>query len=374
MSHLFLVYDSICGTAFYSQVLQPIFRLASKQGVESVLLVSFEVDLGRAKLELDNIGPSLPKNVEIRIIPRVAFWGGWTLSLAANHLEKYFKEIRFEAVVCRGIFAAEILSRALSRHLDDVRLERRVRVYKDPVSSPVGSVEVLIPGLVREEIFLIDKRKMVFKRLFLYFKACIFSFLARSVEASVFSKRFLRAALVENVRYLASSFSLARFLAEECEVVPARVSVLPNPKFEVDLDEKLEVRVAVRRELGIENDVSLYCYSGGMQSWQSFDLNVEKFLEVKKSQQDAHLLVLTRDLEVAQQTLSDFSVSDKDYTLLSLEPDQVHRYLLACDFGLLLREHNLVNWTARPIKALEYLQAGLLIIHNNSIEWVIRNS
>jgi hypothetical protein len=39
---------------------------------------------------------------------------------------------------------------------------------------------------------------------------------------------------------------------------------------------------------------------------------------------------------------------------------------------MIMREANIVNWTSRPIKAIEYLKAGLEIIHNGTIQWIVR--
>lgn len=51
----------------------------------------------------------------------------------------------------------------------------------------------------------------------------------------------------------------------------------------------------------------------------------------------------------------------------TLPPSSVHSALLQCDYGIILRENNITNRVASPIKIAEYLHAGLKVILSPNI-------
>lgn len=51
----------------------------------------------------------------------------------------------------------------------------------------------------------------------------------------------------------------------------------------------------------------------------------------------------------------------------TLPPSSVHSALLQCDYGIILRENNITNRVASPIKIAEYLYAGLKVILSPNI-------
>ena len=364
-----IIFDGICNNVFFSQVIEPLTKL----NAEAVILVSFEIDREKAKQKLSQIKETIPANFKIKIIPRFAFLGNWTLSVTANHLVPVLQGKFFDQIICRGIFAAQILSHATEKLFEQERLNKQLRFDAQPTDPITNHATIYIAGLAREEVFLIDKHLPIWTKSLLWIKAHLFSWLAKSVEANIFTQQPFKSTIIPRTEYQFCCEELGKHLTSKFAIPPNISSTTPNPSFKLDTKEKLAARDKVREKLNIAPETEVYVYSGGMQSWQSFDLNLEKFLEIQNKNKNTHILVLTKNLPLATKIIKHSQIKKPNYTLLCLEPQNVMEYLFACDYGLLMREHNLVNWTSRPVKALEYRQAGLLTIHNNSVAWVIKN-
>lgn len=50
-----------------------------------------------------------------------------------------------------------------------------------------------------------------------------------------------------------------------------------------------------------------------------------------------------------------------------LSPSEVPEYLLAADYGLLIRENSITNYVASPVKFAEYLSCGLKVIISSEL-------
>ena len=116
-------------------------------------------------------------------------------------------------------------------------------------------------------------------------------------------------------------------------------------------------RDQARIELGVAQDALLVAYSGTLAAWQMPDASVRLFQALKTSRPDARLLFLTPDTDAAAKVLAAAGVEDA--LLRSAPPGEAARLLTAADYGLLLRQDDLVNRVACPVKFGEYLACGV---------------
>ena len=134
-------------------------------------------------------------------------------------------------------------------------------------------------------------------------------------------------------------------------------------------DEKLfkpsarDERLAVRHALGIHDNAPLLVYVGSsMQGKYCGREMFEFFKAVRAIRKDAHLLLLTSSPEEAGVLLNDYENLRIFCHVKQLPPENVPRFLGACDLGLVLIHPKFSMQAVAPIKLGEYLLCGLPVV------------
>lgn len=127
-----------------------------------------------------------------------------------------------------------------------------------------------------------------------------------------------------------------------------------------------EKRNFLRVKNKIENRL-IMVYSGTIVSWQMFDEIVNLFKIFKSIEKRAFFLVATPHRDEALNILTEKEISNKDFLIETAVGNELGDLLIQGDFGVLLREPNLINSVASPIKFSEYLAAGLPLIISHGI-------
>jgi hypothetical protein len=142
-------------------------------------------------------------------------------------------------------------------------------------------------------------------------------------------------------------------------IIPCTV----NKKIEeIQLNEKIINES--RYKQGITFSDVVFIYSGSVAGWQSFDV-LQLFLRqlldeninnkiIFLSEPDQKIIQLQNEYpnRVIQKKVNPFEVSD---------------YLLAADYGLLIREDSITNKVASPVKFAEYLSCGLKVLISENL-------
>jgi hypothetical protein len=119
-----------------------------------------------------------------------------------------------------------------------------------------------------------------------------------------------------------------------------------------------EKRVRVRKELNLSNDdICIVFSSGGSANWQ----NSEIVMDILRHNDKVKVLNLAKKEIIHNRVINRF-----------VPYREMPSYLCAADFGLIIRNDNIVNNVACPVKLVEYYSCGLPVIHNNTIA-MIRN-
>lgn len=116
---------------------------------------------------------------------------------------------------------------------------------------------------------------------------------------------------------------------------------------------------AVRAELGWSLDDKIMVYAGSTVGWQSLALVEKQLAPLLEADPKMKLLFLC---EEAPETISLKQRFPDQVERRWLPHEQVRRYLMACDIGILLREDSLTNRVASPTKFAEYISAGLPVL------------
>ena len=136
-----------------------------------------------------------------------------------------------------------------------------------------------------------------------------------------------------------------------------------NPIFEnVDVSEN-SIKKS-RDLLGFKADEIIFVYSGSIAGWQSFEL-LNDFLNKNLASSSKHKVLFLSEMD------KHISELQKKFPLQVLNKKvhqtEVPNYLLAGDYGILIREQSITNKVASPVKFAEYLCCGLGIIISENL-------
>lgn len=379
----FILYDGIGNSVFTGYTLPKIAELCGLQPEERFLLISFELDLQLAHRLLEKI--SWPNNLEVRFFARLAFvpWGKWGLKLATGVLYEFWLENRTRSITCRGPLATWICLNSL----------RRVSEFLKPKSDndpytilwPAVKFEwlnelditVWVPGLAAQELALLYQYKANVASNWFAAKLWIglrniYSKALNAIEAEVYDRHNLLCSFSQpKVRWQVVAQAMANYLVETWNANPLQIKVASGRDWYQHPSVSSQTKQELRQSLGLPQDVKIVVYSGGCQPWQGIDKLVQFFKQHILDYPNRFLLLLSLDDQVMSEAFREFQdLHAKRFLLLKVAHQQVHAYLQACDLGILLRPYGPVNWVSRPIKCLEFLKAGLPILHNSAVGWL----
>ena len=111
-----------------------------------------------------------------------------------------------------------------------------------------------------------------------------------------------------------------------------------------------------------------FVYVGGMSKWQMFDQTLYLFESISKIlETEVELTIVTNEIEKAKQITDGTNLRDKQIKFVSLKQSEVLLFLKIFDFGFLIRDLNIINETASPVKFLEYISCGVIPIVSDFI-------
>lgn len=108
-----------------------------------------------------------------------------------------------------------------------------------------------------------------------------------------------------------------------------------------------------------------FVYAGGFQVWQCVDRMLLVFKEIQKLIPNAHLTILSQDLEIAKSSIEKMELNHVEAKYIPrAELDvEMRKY----KYGFLLRENTVINKVATPTKMGTYLAAGIIPIFTTAV-------
>ena len=339
---IFIVYDGVKNSVFQSQVLQPILDELKNNELLSATIISFEPNIKNAENFCTTL--SSHPNLKFKFFKRLPFFGKISLLPAIFSFRKFCKTQLFSQITARGPLAGYILCNTW---------------------PPNTNILIQARGLCAEE-YRYTKHKTHRNFLQKLWDKFTFSSL-ENIEHEVYGNKSIK---IEAVSLALKDYLITAFGAEPANIF---IAVKDIPKA-VDKYQAIVWRGQVRDELGISDGAIVYCYSGSFRPWQCAKETVESFAFEYFKDKDSFMLILTQDQEPFQKELEKLKIPETSYKILSVKPQELYKYLCAANFGMLLREPDVINWVSRPTKMLEYQACGLKIIHNYAVAWLTKNS
>lgn len=361
----FLVYDGIHNSVFESQVVMPLLEQLERSKNLEITLVCFEKKIPDEK----TITSKIPSHNRLHVMfcRRWSFLGKYSFYPAVRGLTKMLLAYRCHAITARGPLAGFVAFQALAalarKHPD--------RLRKD-AQDPMPTLTVQARGLCAEEYRYANMRGL--SRGFTYvIKKKIYTSLA-TLEWEVYRNKrktdYPAHVMIEAVSPALKQYLVDHFRADESKIIIA-VNDIPS---QVAVDQVATWREQARAELAIPSDAVVYCYSGSFKVWQCAQQTVAAFVYEYEKNAHACMLILTQDKKPFETELAKYTIPHSAYRILTVAPSDLYFYLSAGNYGMLLRESDVINWVSRPTKMLEYKAVGLKIIHNNTIAWLVQRS
>lgn len=310
---LYLTYNDTHSGIYSSQVID-VVKFLRKELHKEIRLVSL-ISLRNFLLNRRKIKDELPDAIVVPMVPGISRW-------AYNHISLW--------ILCLFLQPKIIIGRSvLATHLALKNKKKGLKIIYDGRGAIAAEWEEY---KVVEDKILLSQIKQLEKE----------AILSTDYRIAVSHK------LVEfwKMEYGYSAFTHA--------VIPCTL----NKLFE-DVNLSSGAILKARTELGLLEDDIVFVYSGSVAGWQSFALLYNFLAPILNSESLVKILFLT----------------DKDENITKLEhefpgriickkvaPDNVPDYLLAADYGLLIREKSITNKVASPVKFAEYLACGLPVV------------
>ena len=326
-SILFITDGSILSPILNSQGL-PLLNFLGKKGVRTIIY-SFEqrtIDLTYSnkikavKNKFPNVIYYYTNEIQKTFIP------SWILSIfiSIKTINRIIEEHEIGIVHCRSLFPAligfyfKLIKRKKIKFLYD---NRGVRI--------------------QEEIFMGRwKEKSLKVYLLSWFEKKFLGFSDSIVVVSSFFKS-----------YLISTYKNLKLESNKINIIPNRtfINKIQNNAFQ-NKDEK-----------------PIVVFSGSAARWQSLNEIEAVFKSAQQVFKSINFRILTYHPEGFKNIFNESPALKKNISIREVAPENVFNELIVCHFGLLLRENNIINKVASPLKFAEYLSAGLTVLISEGV-------
>ena len=156
------------------------------------------------------------------------------------------------------------------------------------------------------------------------------------------------------IDYWKTSF---HFMSTYYSLIPCTLSQ------DVSTQYNIEEADAIRKQLGVADNEVLIVYSGSSAGWQSMNALERILTNAINTNPGIKVLMLCKP-----NTINHLIKAHPGRVIQKWLPEnEVHTYLTAADYGLLIREESVTNEVSSPVKFAEYLAAGLPVIISEHI-------
>jgi glycosyltransferase involved in cell wall biosynthesis len=139
--------------------------------------------------------------------------------------------------------------------------------------------------------------------------------------------------------------------------ISSKISVIPNRTL-VDMDIDLTHK---------SNNKIILVYSGSFAIWQNTSETKKLLIQAINSFDEVMFKIISYEKDKFLSLFSQESELLHKTDIISVEPVKVKEELSRCNCGILLRENNLINNVASPLKFAEYLAAGLPVLLSEGV-------
>lgn len=340
-SLVFVLYDGIEHSIFEGQVLDPLLKKLKKDKTLIVTLISFEKKYpSEKKLHfLKKLHPRL----FLKIFKKTFFLGWPSLALGAWQLHGYLRPFKPYTLMARGPLAGIITQNAFTPQCRNLILQAR--------------------GLLAEEHRFSHAKDSFLMRWMYALRTQQLAYWERKAYKYKSNKSFTIQTVSDALKkHLIQQYNLPESIFDDAQSEDIPHTIIPA--------QRAILRSSFRNKLKISPKHIVYVYNGSAKSWQCPHETIVFFKEQLATNPNAFLLILTPDIKIFKKICKKEKLPFHSYKILTVSHRKIFSYLCTGDYGILLREKNILNWVSRPTKYLEYKAANLPVIHNHTVAFI----
>jgi len=334
---IFVLYDSVTNSVFDSQIHNLLQKKARENPDQKIYLISFETNNNKDLLKNKDCLYTTTYFKKYFFLGSISIWHGSYL------LRKFLHSFKRYSIIARGSIAGLIAYNAYNK-------------------NNCSSFILQVRGLLADEHTFTHQDNCSYLMKSIHY--------LRAKQLHCIEKKSYALTKRSQVIIEAVSSALKKHLIDTYTISKERITIAQSdlPKT-IPVAQKALWRKEVRDYYNIPDSCLVYCYNGSVKPWQKPELVIQYFKKALKKNERSFLLIITQDI-FAFTTLLKKNCAPDFYHVIKVPHEDIYKYLSAADYGLLLRDPHIVNWTSRPTKALEYQAVGLKIIHNSTIAYL----
>lgn len=346
-----VLYDGIENSVFESQVLTPVCAYLNQKRYAQAYIFSFEKN---PQLLAQQAHAFMQQNARLHIHlnkKTERFWGNYSIQKEWPPLQHYLQTFPSYDLIARGPIAGKLCQLALTDACQKLTIQIRGLLAEEyRYQSEQSPSKSLVKHLRRITVLTRYYQLLHFEKSTYQWKPP--TGLAYTLEAVCSALK----------TYLITTYNVdSNYYTVATDDIPPIIS----------LEQRMLWRLQIRKFLKLAPTTHVYVYNGSCKPWQCFSESVRFFKQEYGRNSDSFLLVITQDQSYAEAVLQKENINET-YVITTRHADVI-KYLCAADTGIILRNPHILNWTSRPTKALEYQAAGLTIMHNSTVAWLVEN-
>ena len=272
-----------------------------------------------------------------------------------KQLKDNFNRVKFYPIFLKGFLplgieniilgVIKIISLIFNKRISIVHSRSLIPTFVGIISKFIllGKISVIYDNrgvLIEEEIFKGNWRRDSFKVSFFFLIEKII--IKYSNHIVVVSNSFKN--------YILTKYDLLS--------LENKISVIPNG-----------TEIIRRKEnYNVKSDKEIICvYSGSSAPWQKNDSVFEMFSMAKNVLREIKFKIITYEKEIFEAKAKNYPSISSSIKLINVPSKKVNDELEKCNFGILIRDNNVINNVASPLKFAEYLAAGLPVIVSENV-------
>ena len=231
-----------------------------------------------------------------------------------------------------------------------------LEISKIAKSNNVQTIQArsLFPGILSLIMKVFGKFRIVYDNRGVFIEEEIFKghWKRKSLRTSFFIRaEHLLILKAESIVVVSDKFSA--YLQQKHKIKENRITVIPNRTIVRSTEETAVIR---------NSDPVNIIYSGSGAAWQQIEELKTVIIEAGKIFGRITINILSYDIEMLKTILSNEINSESTINFMKADVSEVFSCLIKNNIGLLIREDNIINNVASPLKLAEYLAAGLPVL------------